>query len=207
MLELLIVMVVAVPILGSVMATSSMVSREVSTSDATSSAGEVCREMNQSMTKLLRAGVLSSCRIRATEEDVEEAKAANAINPSIPIPALGEWISPPPGRPRPTFRFQAADGVMAMNASALTPVRSFEFLLDGSEADNDADDDGDGMIDEGRLFLREGARLLQVATGIEVCSFLLDGRTLTVAMQAARRSGAGRVHRCNSSQRIFLRNN
>lgn len=206
LLEIMIVVAVSLPILGSVIVTSTMVGSEIKSSEASASAADTCRRVGQRMALLSRAGALSTCRVRATQEDVDAAILANAIDPSVVIPALGDWIAPPDGVDRPSFRFQAAKGELAMNASALTPVREFEFVLEPGETDNEVDDDGDGMVDEGSLTLREGTTVLQVATGLERCLFRLSGRIMTFELRSARRDNAGRVYRSTTRQEIYFRN-
>lgn len=207
LVEGLILVAVSLPILGSVIVTTKMVGSELESSEANAGAADTCRRVGQRIAQLVRAGALSTCRTRATKDDVDAATAANALDPSVVIPAKGEWIAPPDERERTTFRFQAAKGDLAMNPAALTPPRQFEFVLESGETDNDLDDDGDGLVDEGNLTLREGSTVLQVATGIERCAFRLVGSVLTFELRSARRDDAGRVHRSTTRQEVCLRNN
>jgi prepilin-type N-terminal cleavage/methylation domain-containing protein len=204
--ELMMGMAILVPLLASIVGTHQMLTKDLSASDAAATAAETCRIAGQRMTNLARAGCLSTCVTRATQADVDAAIAAQLLDPSVVVPALGAWISFPQDSARPTLRFQAADGVLSLNASALTPPREFEFQLDAGEADNDADDDGDGLVDEGSVVLRGGAQLLHTSTGVEGCTFKLSGRVLIFELRCARRGADGRIFRSNSVQEIYMRN-
>lgn len=207
LLEMMLVMVVAIPILGSVFVTNKLVRSEIQATDTAAAAAESCRAAGQRLALLARAGLLSTCQIKATAADISAAQAAALTNPSTYIPTLGEWISPPETGSRTTFRFQSADGILSMNATALTPMREFEFFMDAGESDNGVDDDGDGMVDEGRLQLRIGNSPVQlVLAGVERCDFSLAGRLLTITLTCARRDGDGHLYRATTTQSIYMRN-
>ena len=205
--ELMIVMVVAVPILGAITVTGTLVRDEVNASESAALTAESCRIAGQRLANLARPGLVSTCMVMATQEDVNAAIAAQMLNPSVVVPALGEWISPPLTGSRPSFRFQGADGELSMNAAKLTPVRRFVFSLDASESANGADDDGDGLIDEGGLQLLIGNLPVQlVITGVERCEFRLRGRVLTMVLGVARRDAKGHLYRATTTQSILMRN-
>lgn len=207
LLELLVVTAMAMPILGSVFATNAMVREEIQASDTSASVAESCRTAGQRLALYARSGLLSTCAVRATQADVNAAIAAQALDPSVIVPGLGDWIAPPVGSTHSTFRFQAADGILSMNAAALTPAREFEFVMDDSEIANGADDDGDGMIDEGKLQLRINTSQLElIATGVEQCNFSLNGRILRVQLTCARRDHQGHVYRAVATHNICMRN-
>jgi prepilin-type N-terminal cleavage/methylation domain-containing protein len=206
LVELMIVMVVAVPILGAITVTGTLVRDEIQSSDTAAQTAESCRIAGQRLAMLARPGLLSTCAVQATQEDVDLATAANLLNPSVVVPTLGDWISPPLTA-RPTFRFQGADGTLSMNATALTPPRQFVFTLEAGETDNNADDDGDGLIDEGGLQLLVGTLPVQlVITGVERCEFTLRGRVLTLSLAVARRDAKGHIYRATTTQSIYMRN-
>lgn len=207
LLELLVVMAVSVPILGSVLATNRMVREENTATDEAATVAENCRLAGQRLALYARAGLLSTCFVRATDEDVELARVARESDPSVTVPDVGDWIAPNEHTQRQTFSFQAADGVLSMNADRVTEAREFEFVLEDNELDNDRDDDGDGLVDEGSLRLRIGTtRLELIATGVESCSFELTGRVLTFNLQCARRDHQGHVYRAAVTHTIFMRN-
>ena len=94
-----------------------------------------------------------------------------------------------------------------MNAALLTSPRRIVFALEASETDNDVDDDGDGLIDEGTITLLQNSITLAILKDVEECSFSLDGRMLMMRLQVARRNSEGRIYRCFLEQRFYLRNN
>jgi prepilin-type N-terminal cleavage/methylation domain-containing protein len=207
LVELMIVMVVAVPILGAITVTGTLVRDEINSTEAAALTAESCRIAGQRLANLARPGLLSTCMVMATQEDVNAAIAAQMLNPTVVVPALGEWISPPPTGWRPSFRFQGADGKLSMNAAELTPVRRFVFSLDAGESQNGVDDDGDGLIDEGGLQLLIGTLPVQlVITGVERCEFRLRGRVLTLVLGVARRDAKGHLYRATTTQSILMRN-
>ncbi|MGE0711760.1 MAG: hypothetical protein AB7N76_30570 [Planctomycetota bacterium] len=55
------------------------------------------------------------------------------------------------------FDGKDSDGVTDNNGVSRSPVRLIRFVYDAGETGNGADDDGDGLIDEGRLELCEDA--------------------------------------------------
>lgn len=216
LLELLVVVVVAVPILGSVLATNRMVREENTAIETAADAAESCRIAGQRLALYARAGLLSTCEVKATQQDVDWATDAHTLDPSVVIPAIGDWISPyepedgenPDPYKRSTFRFQAADGVLSLNATALTPAREFEFVLDDNEIANNIDDDGDGMIDEGSLQLRIGStRIELIATGVEKCLFLLQDHILQLELKCARRDHQGHIYESSATHQVYMRNN
>ena len=208
LIELMVVCVLALPILAAVMSANVVVREEMLVSEAGAAAAESCRLAGQRLALLARSGLLSTCQVQATQADVDAATLAHLTNPNVVIPAVGDWISPPASGARPTFRFQSADGILSMNASALTPIREFQFIMDPDESDNGLDDNGNGMVDEGRLQLRIGALPVQlVLAGVETCEFSLSGRVLSIHLSCARRDRQGRVYRATTTQCIYMRNN
>ncbi len=99
-----------------------------------------------------------------------------------------------------------ATGTLSMNATDLTSPRALEFVLDAGEAANSTDDDGDGLVDEGKLFLRYESTRTPIADGVESCSFEVDGRVIRFSVQCAKRDGSGRVHRETTQQVWWVRN-
>jgi prepilin-type N-terminal cleavage/methylation domain-containing protein len=207
LLEVMIAIVIMVPLLGTVLGGERLVAHEVSAQNAASSAAEACRSLSARMTSLIRSGYLSTCQTQATQADVTAATLAKQTNPSVVVPDLGDWIDMPTGQVRGSLSFQSADGVLNLNADTMTAARQLVWEMEASETDNDDDDDGDGLVDEGTLSWLQGTALLQVASGIELCTFRIDGRTVTITLRIARRDSQGRVFRSSVTQRTYLRNN
>ena len=95
LVELLVVCVIATPILAAVMAANVIVREEMMGNEATSAVAESCRIAGQRLALLARSGLLSTCAVQATLEDVYAATIAHQTDPGVVIPALGDWISPP----------------------------------------------------------------------------------------------------------------
>ncbi len=196
LVEVMIVMVVSVPIFLAVLSTSERVGRTVDATERNADASETVRRVAERAGHLLRAAHRSTLRVRATQVDVDDARAS----------VVGEWISAPEMDPRPNIQFQSASGTLSMNATSLTSPRELEFVLDANEDANSKDDDGDGLVDEGKLFLRYESARMAIADGIESCSFELDGQVVRISVQCAKRDGSGQVHRVVAQQVVWLRN-
>ena len=185
LVEVMIVMVVSVPIFLAVLSTSERVGRTVDATERNADASETVRRVAERVGHLVRAAHRSTFRVRATQADVTAAKAS----------VVGEWISAPDLDPRPNIQFQSASGTLSMNANSLTSPRELEFVLDANEDANGTDDDGDGLVDEGKLFLRYESARMAIADGVESCSFELDGQVIKFSVQCAKRDRSGHVHR------------
>lgn len=196
LVEVLIVVAVSVPVLLGVLATSERVSRTVSSSERNADAATAGRKVAERAGRMIRAAKRSTFRVRATQADVDASKAST----------VGEWITVTELDPRPNLQFQSASGTLSFNATSLTSPRAFEFVRDSNETANGTDDDGDGLVDEGKLFLHyEGTRVL-IADMVETCSFQIDGRAVRFSLQCARRDNSGQVHRAVAAHVWFVRN-
>lgn len=148
------------------------------------------------ISQVARPCSLTTYRVAAVASDVPALASA-----------VGEWIEPVDGDPRASIMFQSASGVLSMNASALTGPRIFTLELDAGEVDNDIDDDGDGMIDEGRVVLDYEGIKVALASNIEGCTFTLTGRLLAIELRSAARARGGLLQRFTIRETIYLRNN
>jgi len=214
LIEVLISSLILVPILLAILATRDLVGSTMNTNERRADVGDHLRRVTRRVRKIARPGLVSSVRVRAIQVDIDEAEAAehrrktdNPVSAPIPIPDLGEWVSPNEDEPRPNIRFVAADGKLALNASAITTPRSLEFELDANELDNDKDDDGDGLVDEGKLFFRYETSSFVLLDNVESCTFAMSDGMLVLSLQVARHDASRRVHRASMQQRILLRNN
>ncbi len=196
LVELMIVAVVAVPILWAVLSTSERLGSTVNTNERNADASESVRRVAERTVRLLRAASRSTLCVRATQADVNAGKAS----------VVGEWMSAPELDPRPNIQFQCASGTLSMNATSLTSPRELEFVIDANEDVNGTDDDGDGLVDEGKLFLRYGSTRVPIAVGVETCSFERDGQTVKFSVQCAKRDRSGHVHRVMVQQVVWVRN-
>ncbi len=146
--------------------------------------------------QILRPCSISTYRVPATAADVP-----------LYAGAAGEWMEPIEADPRPAVRFQSANGQLSLNAAELTGVRSLYVQPENGETPNGVDDDGDGLIDEGRLMLDYDGVPVAWTCGIESCAFPLTGRLLTIELRSAVPGRAGAVQRFAVREVLYLRNN
>lgn len=197
LVELMIVVAVLVPLLAMIAQTSTVVNRTVESNDRGAEVFEASRKALQRMGKFLRPAKLSTLQESAVDADIVALRATT----------VGEWIDPVDLEARPGIRFVAAEGFLSMNANLSTSPRELLFVRDAGELENGVDDDGDGMVDEGRIMaLYEGTRLV-MAEGIEACTFTTDGRMIRVTVRCARGDQHDNVYRATMSQSFFVRNN
>jgi prepilin-type N-terminal cleavage/methylation domain-containing protein len=145
---------------------------------------------------IARPCAITTYRVEATADDVPGRATA-----------AGEWIEPLDGEARPSLRFQAASGIVSMNAAALTEPRTLRLQLDRGETRNGVDDDDDGMVDEGRVVLDYDGTEVTLAASVEHCSFTLSGRLLALELRSAAPRRGGGVQRFTVRETIYLRNN
>ncbi|MEZ5965444.1 MAG: hypothetical protein R3F56_16545 [Planctomycetota bacterium] len=207
LLEAVAALAIMVPILGSILSINAMVNREISSSDQAALVSETGRRVGERLGQLARGGLLSTIQVKADASDVAAAEALALSIPGTHVPTLGEWISPPAGFARDNLSLQSAAGVETLNAAATTTARLFEFAMDATESANGKDDDGDGLIDEGKLLLTIDGKRVTLADGVERCLFSLDGRILTVDLRCGRSNSRREAYRATSQHKIYLRNN
>jgi prepilin-type N-terminal cleavage/methylation domain-containing protein len=202
LVEVVVTMAVMVVVLVGLGSTAGITTRTVNTIDRRAEATERVLRCFERITQFTRAGVLSTYQVEATAADVTAGRA----------PAVGAWIDPVDGEPRPVARLRAANGILAMNAGSLTAPIELRFRLDKGEdpavnpgAAAGRDDDGDGLIDQGQLVMEYSGIRTVLLTGIDSCTLTVDGYLLTVQVRTARRGTSGTQF---SLERVFtLRNN
>ena len=140
---------------------------------------------------------MTTIRCQAIQADVDAGEAAS----------VGEWIEPTDLQARPGIRFQSSDGVISINASALTSPREITFVMEAGELDNDLDDDGDGKVDEGTVHLLYDTTTVTLVDDVELCSFAMEGRLMRMQLQSVRVDAKGRAYRATLRQTFYLRNN
>lgn len=148
------------------------------------------------VSQVMRPCSISTYRVLSTQADVPASASAP-----------GQWIEPVDGEARAAIQFRSATGELSLNAQRLTEPRSFRIQLEPGETENDADDDGDGLVDEGRLTLDYDGIPVALASSLEAATFTLTGRLLTIRVQSAARTRAGIVQRFTAEEVLYLRNN
>jgi prepilin-type N-terminal cleavage/methylation domain-containing protein len=148
------------------------------------------------VSQVMRPCSISTYRVLSTAADVPLAATA-----------AGEWIEPVDGEARPAIQFRSATGALSLNAEQLTDPRGFRIELENGETANGADDDNDGMVDEGRLMMDYDGIPVALASNLEAATFTLNGRLLTITLQSAARTRAGVMQRFVANEVLYLRNN
>ena len=148
------------------------------------------------VSQVMRPCSISTYRVLSTAADVPLTAAA-----------AGEWIEPVDGESRAAIQFRSATGALSLNAEQLTDPRGFRLEVETGETANGADDDNDGMVDEGRLMMDYDGIPVALASNLEAATFTLNGRLLTITLQPAARTRAGVMQRFVANEVLYLRNN
>ncbi|MGE3175088.1 MAG: hypothetical protein AB7O97_20845 [Planctomycetota bacterium] len=195
-LELTIVSALLVVLMAIVGTSTQSSTRSLRADEVVAHSMETLQRSAVRMSQILRPCSIITYRVVAVAADVP-----------LVASAIGDWIEPVEGEARAAVRFQCADGQLSLNAAQLTQPRAFRLQLDPEELDNDLDDDGDGMIDEGAVMLEYDGIELAIATNIESLSFTLTGRVLDIRVSSAARDASGNLQRFSVTETLYLRNN
>ena len=197
LIEMTIVLAVAFPILAGLAMTTTSVNQSLEANRRSADVNSYSRRALLRIANLIRPAQMSTIRVLSVPRDVTELRATK----------VGEWIVPSDLVERPGLEFRSASGLLSMNASLTTSERRIVFVRDPGELKNDVDDDGDGLVDEGRVMLLQNGVTLDILKNVEDLSFELDGRLLTVRLGVARRATNGRIYRFSTESHFYLRNN
>lgn len=198
LIEVMIAAVILVPTLGLVLNTTQSVNSHLVMDDTIGASVESLQRSVTRVSKLMRPCSLATYRMAADQTDVEEGRANH----------VGEWIEPVAGVTRNSIYFRSADGRLSMNALNLTPPRTLRFVMDSHEIANGRDDDGDGLVDEGRVEMIYDGMRVPLVSNVEGCSFSLQDRRVTIEMRSGiRRRGASQTQRFTAREVLYLRNN
>lgn len=181
----------------------------------------VCLMMAPVLGALLSVSGVVTGTLTANEGNAAAASQANAASLKV-----SSWLRPaslttlkaktgtaPFADPVDDTDYDAAQFRLVVDfASDLTPqlgsLRTLQFELDPAETRNGNDDDGDGLVDEGKIVMVDDAgRRMGVAAGVEALTLRKTGRSWTVTVSAAVRDATGRTHRTTAQQRILIQNN
>jgi hypothetical protein len=197
LIELTIVLAVAIPIATGIAMTTQLANGTMEANTRNADVSNYCQRMGQRIARLVRPMQMHTVQAPAVQQDITELRAAT----------LGQWIAPSDLIWRPGLSFQSASGLLSMNAALATSPRRIEFQLEPGEIENDIDDDGDGLIDEGVITLLQNSTTLAILRDVEECNFMLDGRVLRMRLRVARAGRDQRVYRAFLEKRFYLRNN
>jgi prepilin-type N-terminal cleavage/methylation domain-containing protein len=196
LVELTLVAALLAMIMAGVAAFLSAATTSIRLDDNVAVAMESLQRSAIRVSQVMRPCSISSYRVLSTSADVPVAASAP-----------GQWIEPVDGESRAAIQFRSASGELSLNAQHLTDPRSFRIQLEPGETENDADDDGDGLVDEGRLMMDYDGIPVALASNLEAATFTLSGRLLTIRVQSAARTRAGIVQRFTAEEVLYLRNN
>jgi type II secretory pathway pseudopilin PulG len=196
LVEVMIVVLVSAPILLAVLSTIQEFARTVNVTGRNAEAAADAQVVADRVSRLVRAARRSTFLVRAEAADVANGTAST----------IGEWIPATDLVPRASIRFRSASGSLALHAADLTAPREIEFLRDAAESVDGADNDGDGLVDEGRIYLVYDGVRVPIADGVESCSFELDGSIVRFTVQFARIDASRGIHRSLSRHVWSVRN-
>jgi hypothetical protein len=197
LIEMTIVLALAFPILTGLAMTTTSVNQSIEANSRAADVNTFSRRALLRIANLIRPAQMSTFRVLSVALDVTELRATK----------VGEWIVPSDLVERPGLEFRSASGLLSMNAALTTSERRTVFVRDPTESPNGVDDDGDGLVDEGRVMLLQNGVTLNILQNVEDLTFELDGRLLTIRMRVARRATNGRIHRFSTTSQFYLRNN
>jgi len=197
LVEVAVVMVILSVIMSAVWTTSTKVNATVETNSRSIQSMTNVRGTMRRVAKFLRVAKLSTMTMKAVQADVDAGLAT----------VVDEWISPSDLVWRPGIHFLCASGTESMNAALSTLPRELTFTMDTGETANGADDDGDGLVDEGVVRLVHDNATIAVVSDVEDCEFMLDGRLLAVRLRVGKGDGRGRAIRAQVTQDFYMRNN
>lgn len=178
LVEMSVTIVILVPVLYVALNTTGILTRSVATNERNATVHQTLTRVTNQLYTLTRPALTSTVQVRNNRTD--------------------GWSVPAPDTPYPALRFATDDPI--------EPITELEFVRDIGEISNGADDDGDGLVDEGSLQIRRGGDWITIATGIEALTFSLASRLMTFTMACAHRDDGGRVLRGRRDLRVYLRN-
>jgi len=120
----------------------------------------------------------------------------------------GTYVDPVDDTDYDSAQFQLVIDFAADLTPQLGGVRTLSYQREAGEIANGTDDDGDGLVDEGRITMIDGSgRRLGVVANVESLAIRKSGRSVTVTVTSAVRDASGRVHRTTAQQRVLVQNN
>jgi hypothetical protein len=198
LVEVTVAAALLVPLLLVLAAASRAVTGSLAANEHAAETSEVLVQTVGRVERILRAGRNATLRVEATPADVAAGRAST----------VGSWFPMPPLTARPGIDLWSTTG--ELGPELVVPSRQYRLtlVLDGSETRNGAgaDDDADGLIDEGRLQLASGADVQVLIDGVEQCTFERDGDVLRFAMTCGRKGPDRRLRRTAVQHTIEVRN-
>jgi len=142
---------------------------------------------------------------RLTERMDRELRTAGLL--TLLVPGAVGLEAPVDGTAYDEIHFQRVVGFTTAGA-VYGPERTIRFVLDPGEVANAADDDGDGLVDEGTVLLEEtGGPTATIATGISALSVVKNGGSVVVTVTAGIPVPGGTGQTETITRTVTLRNN
>jgi len=203
LIETMIVAAATLPILVSVLGTTLSVGKAVDVTSQVAALEDHIDQVIDRFGRLCQKAVATTLRTRATKVDVDAAAADPLV---IDKPKLGDWIVPQDFLDRSSLQFHAVRGDLSFNAKDTEGPFSFELELEAGEKANGIDDDGDGLIDEGRVLLQVPAAVTTVLPRVESLTVTVEGSLVTVRLVGARPDKQKHIHRITRIRKYQIRN-
>jgi hypothetical protein len=185
-LEILLVVAVLLPVMATILSMTSAVSDATRVNERSAMTAEEMRLCSMRVAKLLRPASMENLRIYT----------GTAWAPLVDDTDYDH------------VRFQSVRRLPSSTNPNLGVERSVRFELDPEELDNDKDDDEDGLVDEGSIFVTDAALVRGcIAAGVERFTLRKTGRLLLVTVTVGNRDQKGTLHRATSRETVYLRNN
>jgi len=187
-IELMIGLTILVPILFAVLSTGTVVTRSMAVNEGAAAVWADTVQIKNRILQFLRPASLGSMQIY-------DGMA---------------WVLPAEATPYQTLRYRTLDAMPVTGQPYLKRGRELSFQLDRGETADGKDNDGDGLVDEGRIFLAfsdSPASRSVLGSHIEQFSMMRKGRRFFISLQRARRDRNGTMHRATLQTSFYLRNN
>ena len=197
LLEVTIAAAFMIPILFAMVTMGSVVSKGTAEVESRATVEDAVRRATTRISTLTRSASQGSVRVQALADD-----GAKGI-------VKGDWILPETLTQYDSLRFQTVKAAPTVSSPNLDDPVTVRFVMDANETDNDVDDDGDGLIDEGRLlleFARTPPITVAIATGVEECTFAYADGAMNLTLKCALRRKNGHVDRVQVEKTYYLRN-
>jgi hypothetical protein len=186
LLEIVLVAAVLLPVLATILSMTSAVSDATRVNERGAMTAEEMRLCSMRVAKLLRPASLENLRVKTDTA----------------------WVPLVEDTDYDHVRFQSVRRLPSSSNPNLGVERAVRFELDPEELANGNDDDGDGLVDEGSIYVSDDALVRGcIATGVERFKLRKTGRLLVVTVTVGNRDQKGTVHRATSRETVYLRNN
>jgi hypothetical protein len=187
LIELMLVCLMIAPVLGALLSVSGVVGGTLTANEGNAQAASQANAASLKVASWVRTASLTSLRCKT---------------------GPGSYVDPVDDTDYDAAQFQLVVDFAADLTPQLGGVRTLAFQREPAEAPNGTDDDGDGLVDEGRIVMTDDlGRRLGVVANVESLAIRKAGRSVTVTVSAAVRDARGHVHRTVAQQRVLVQNN